>query len=223
MKTSARAAAACALAALFGLAVLLAAAPPFQILTTYLPLPQAGKQYQAQLKAIGGQPPYRWAITQGRLPAGLSLNASSGKISGLPRRSGGFRLLVAVSDSSQPPLTERRLLPAGKGPPLVMQWTQTPQVAGQKLHGAIEVKNQSGGTLRLTVIAVAVNQQHKAFSLRYAHVKLDNGKSTGALPFATFLPPGTYTVHVDAVGAVSASVIYRQRLELPGFRIPGGL
>lgn len=203
-------------------AVALAAQQPFQILTTHLPVPKQGESYKVQLQATGGNPPYTWRVAQGTLPEGLSLDPESGAISGLPRTGEPFSVLIAVTDSSQPPLEETRLLPSSASAPLTLQWTEKPQVSGQDLTGALEVRNNCGQTIRLTVIVVAVaNDTHKAFSLRYTHQELTNQQSTGTLPFTVFLPPGAYTINVDAVGEVSKDVIYRQHQEVTGLQVPG--
>ncbi len=54
------------------------------ITTTTLPNGAEGQSYSTILAATGGVPPYRWSITSGSLPTGLSLNGSTGAISGTP-------------------------------------------------------------------------------------------------------------------------------------------
>lgn len=54
------------------------------ITTTSLPDGVEGTPYSATLEAAGGSAPYSWAVTSGSLPAGLSLNPSTGTISGTP-------------------------------------------------------------------------------------------------------------------------------------------
>jgi large repetitive protein len=57
--------------------------------------------YSVGLSASGGLPPYTWSITAGALPAGLSLNTSTGLISGTPTTIGGpVNFTVTVTDSS---------------------------------------------------------------------------------------------------------------------------
>jgi Putative Ig domain len=53
-----------------------------QITSTTLPAAMVGSSYSAALTAQGGQQPFTWAATG--LPAGLSLNATTGVISGRP-------------------------------------------------------------------------------------------------------------------------------------------
>lgn len=51
--------------------------------TVPLPTAAAGVSYSTILNAVGGTPPYTWAIAEGTLPAGLTFS-SSGTISGTP-------------------------------------------------------------------------------------------------------------------------------------------
>lgn len=59
-----------------------------------------GTPYTAQVDASGGIPPYSYAVTTGALPAGLSLNASTGEITGTPTTAAtGVSFTVTVTDS----------------------------------------------------------------------------------------------------------------------------
>ncbi|MHC4714188.1 MAG: putative Ig domain-containing protein [Planctomycetota bacterium] len=49
---------------------------------------QIGVAYSQTLGATGGVTPYSWSIVSGSLPAGLSLNSSTGEISGTPTTGG---------------------------------------------------------------------------------------------------------------------------------------
>lgn len=66
------------------------------------PLPDAtvGTPYTAQVDASGGIPPYTYAVTTGALPAGVSLNAGTGEITGTPTTAAtGVSFTVTVTDS----------------------------------------------------------------------------------------------------------------------------
>jgi hypothetical protein len=77
-----------------------------QITNTSLPNGNPGVSYNATtLAATGGFTPYSWTITQGALPNGLTLNATSGVISGTPTGAGTSSFTVQVSDSETPAAT----------------------------------------------------------------------------------------------------------------------
>src|SRR5438067_753216 len=58
-----------------------------------------GQAFASNLQIRGGWPPYRFWIMQGALPLGLSLNTSTGIISGVPAVSGTFTFTVGATDS----------------------------------------------------------------------------------------------------------------------------
>lgn len=78
--------------------------PTLQITTTSLPNGSSGVYYSDTLAATGGVPPYTWMITQGSLPGGLTLNATSGVISGTPSGTGTSSFGVEATDSESPAL-----------------------------------------------------------------------------------------------------------------------
>jgi hypothetical protein len=76
--------------------------PALQITTTSLSNSSVGLAYSATLGASGGFPAYTWSITQGNLPSGLGLNATSGVISGMPTGAGTSTFTVKVTDNGTP-------------------------------------------------------------------------------------------------------------------------
>ena len=78
------------------------AVPPLSITSSSLPNGQIGTAYSTTLAATGGIAPYSWSVTSGALPAGLSLNASSGAITGTPTAAGSnMALTFQVADSEK--------------------------------------------------------------------------------------------------------------------------
>src|SRR6185437_888443 len=69
------------------------------VTTTSLPGALVGSAYSTTLAATGGSTPYTWAVTSGTLPAGLSLAASTGVISGTPTTAATSSFTVKVTDS----------------------------------------------------------------------------------------------------------------------------
>ena len=75
---------------------------PLMINTASLPAATADVSYSAKLAAAGGIKPYTWSVTNGALPAGLSLDLATGAISGKPTAPGTAILRVNVSDAEKP-------------------------------------------------------------------------------------------------------------------------
>ena len=62
---------------------------------------EVGAFYSSNLMPIGGIPPYTYSIISGSLPPGLSLNPSTGAITGIPTQAGTASFTAQVVDSSQ--------------------------------------------------------------------------------------------------------------------------
>jgi len=68
------------------------------VTTTSLPAGVMGGAYSQTLASAGGTAPIIWSVSDGSLPAGLSLGASSGKISGTPNAAGTSSFTVTATD-----------------------------------------------------------------------------------------------------------------------------
>ncbi len=123
------------------LSITIVAAP---IITTASPLPngETGVSYLQNLAVAGGISPFSWTVTSGSLPAGLSLNPSTGAISGTPNTAGGpTTVTIKVKDNlgannskamsitiiAAPAITTASSLPNGQ---TGMAYSQTLAVSG---------------------------------------------------------------------------------------------
>jgi uncharacterized repeat protein (TIGR03803 family) len=79
--------------------------PPMTATTSSLPDGVAGVAYSQTLTEQNGLAPFTWTVTSGTLPAGLTLNASSGAITGTPTQPGVSSFTVQVTDSESVPAT----------------------------------------------------------------------------------------------------------------------
>jgi hypothetical protein len=60
---------------------------------------QVGVAYSSKMTASGGVPPYTFALVGGALPPGLTLNTSTGAITGKPTAPGTYTFQIQVTDS----------------------------------------------------------------------------------------------------------------------------
>jgi formylglycine-generating enzyme required for sulfatase activity len=83
---------------------ILSVLPAFAWVTdSVLPGGKAGTAYSQNLTVSGGKSPYTFATKNGStLPAGLTLNATTRRISGTPTASGNFSFTITARDSASP-------------------------------------------------------------------------------------------------------------------------
>ncbi len=180
--------------------------------TQTLPKALTGDPYQFLLQARGGITPFRWRVSSGSLPAGITLRPD-GLLDGVAREPGEFRFVVTVSDSGVPVLERNQELVLQVLAPLFAQWSHYPRVVGARIEGSVKVSNQTGSDFDLTFIVVAVNEHGRATALGYQHFTLKVGTTEMEIPFGETLPSGSYQVNVDVVGEVpTEGKIYRARL-----------
>jgi hypothetical protein len=125
---------------------------PLVITTSSLPSGTVNAGYSATLMASGGVTPYAWSIASGNLPSGLTLNSSTGGISGTPTAAGTFAFTAQVSDSQTPTVTNTRQLsitinPASVAPPNI---TTTSLPGGRRFVAYSQTLQATGGVTPYT-------------------------------------------------------------------------
>jgi putative Ig domain-containing protein/immunoglobulin I-set domain protein/IPT/TIG domain-containing protein len=116
-----------------------------QITPSGLPNGQVGAPFQTTITGNGGVTPYTWAVT-GALPAGLSMNASSGAIAGTPTQSGTFAFTIVLTDSAQQTAQKSSsitILAAGVQPLSISTTTLPNPITGQAYSATLQA---TGGT-----------------------------------------------------------------------------
>lgn len=75
-------------------------APALKISTLVVPAGVVAQSYITSLAGTGGLPPYRWSVASGTMPAGLTLNPTTGLLSGRPTTAGNYSFTVKLEDAS---------------------------------------------------------------------------------------------------------------------------
>jgi len=102
------------------------------------PSGQAAVAYSDALSVTGGTGPFTWAVSSGSLPSGLTLNSSTGVLSGTPAAAGLYTFTVKVTDAKGLTATQSLSMTITVGP-LVINATANNSTVAQ------------GGTLGYTV------------------------------------------------------------------------
>lgn len=118
--------------------------PQLSFSITSLPDAAVGIAYDAIASVSGGLAPYTWSISSGSLPPGLSLNSSTGSITGTPTVAGSFGLGLKVTDSSAPQQTAKFFSGINVYPQLMITSTSLPDGAVGSPYNA--TLTASGGT-----------------------------------------------------------------------------
>jgi hypothetical protein len=61
---------------------------------------EAGAGYRHQLTVTGGIAPHEWAVTDGDLPDGLTLDPATGTLAGVPAETGDYEFTVQATDTA---------------------------------------------------------------------------------------------------------------------------
>jgi len=70
------------------------------------PAGEAGAAYSSTPTATGGTTPYTWSVNAGTLPAGITLDAKTGILSGTPAKAGTSSFTIQVTDAKARPATQ---------------------------------------------------------------------------------------------------------------------
>ncbi len=83
-----------------GTYTLTTSAPTISVSPSTLPTPVIGTAYSQTVSGSGGTAPYTFAVVAGSLPTGLSLNTSTGVVSGTPTAGGAYGFTIKATDAN---------------------------------------------------------------------------------------------------------------------------
>jgi hypothetical protein len=126
------------------------------VTTTILPDLIVNAPYDATLSAVNGVPPYQWSVQAPGLPPGLTLNPSTGEITGAytnPIIQWSYSLVFQVADSSPAPTSSTRTLTLKLAKQLQLSPTNFPDATlRQQYYGSVYI---DGGTMPFAATLVS--------------------------------------------------------------------
>ncbi|MCC7646669.1 Ig domain-containing protein, partial [Janthinobacterium sp. EB271-G4-3-1] len=165
--------------------------PTVSLTPASLPNATAETPYSATVTAAGGTAPYAYSVSAGSLPAGLSLNTTTGVLSGTANVAGSFSFSLRASDSS-----------TGVGAPFSATNSYTLTIAAA-------VITLTPGTLPAAATATAYSQQLTAaggvgpyaYTVTSGSLPAGLTLSSGGLLSGTPTEAGSFTLTVQAQDA----------------------
>ncbi len=146
--------------------------------------------------ATQGTSPYSYALTSGVLPTGLTLNATTGAISGTPLAgtAGSYAVTVTATDSANFPLTGKVAFTVTVAGGLVVSTSTASPIAatyGTAAPSATTI-SASGGAYPYT------------FTIASAPLGMTINTNTGVIGVSALTPAGTYNLQITATDSATS-------------------
>ena len=152
--------------------------------------------------ATEGTSPYRYALTSGVLPSGLTLNSGTGAITGTPaaRTAGSYVVTVTATDSASTPVTGSVTFTLNVAGGLVMNSSNTPPFNSTfgTANASVTTITATGGTTPYTYAITAPASLPTGMTIN---------SSTGVVGITAATPGGTYHVTVTATDSTSGTAL----------------
>jgi hypothetical protein len=154
---------------------------------------QVGQAYSQTNADAGGTSPYTYSLSAGTLPAGTTLNTSTGTVSGTPTTAGAFNYTIEVTDSGSPTAQTATATTSGTiTPPTPTVTAVSPNggapaggtsvtIAGANLTGASAVAFGGNAATQFTVnSATSITATSPAEAAGTVDVTVTTGNGTSA-------------------------------------------
>lgn len=188
------------------LSMTVAAAAAPTIPTTSLASGKVGSAYAQQVLASGGISPYSFSITSGTLPAGLTLTASTGAISGTPTTAGSSTVTVQVSDANSSVASKSLSISIAASGISALSFVNTTLLAGPKGSAYSEAAIATGGVPPYT-FTISAGTLPTGLSISSTSGYITGTPSTSAT--------SSFTVHVADSLSSTATQVYSLKINDP--------
>jgi large repetitive protein len=191
-----------------------------------------GQSYSVTMAVSGGTSPYKWTVGTG-VPAGLSLNGTTGVLSGTPTAAGTFNFAVQVTDSAQ--ATASRTFALTITPPALTITTVPPLFSGTAGVAYAQTFSAAGGTLPyrwsissgdaggLTLDAANGTLQgtpQRVGTFSFTVQVADNAGGTATQAFSVVIAAPQLTITGNSSATAAVGVPYSQRFAATGGTAP---
>ena len=154
----------------------------------------AGEAYAGSVSATGGAGNYAWSVASGTLPAGLTLNSSTGAISGTPSAAGTFTFTVQATDYHSAATQTMTVVINPARPDLVVTsvYGPTSSGGGRKVAVYATVYNRGAGTAPASTVSIYLSNDSSITSadlhLAFASAGSLTSGSSQVVAVSTTLP-----------------------------------
>jgi hypothetical protein len=204
---------------------------PAIVITTSSPLPQGtvGTNYSQTVAATGGSGTYTWAVSVGSLPGGLSLNSTSGLISGQPSTPIAANFTIQATDSNQDTASKQFALTVN---PAIVITTSSPlpqgtvgvnyaqTVAATGGSGtytwAVSVGSLPGGLSLNSTTGLIGGQPSTPIAANFTIQATDTNHATGSKQFALTVNPALLITTTSPLPAATVTMAYSQTFAASG-------
>src|SRR5262245_31272951 len=180
---------------------------PLTITTTALPAGTLGFAYSATLAATGGPPPYTWSIASGALPAGLTLAASTGVISGTPTATGTSNFTVRVTAGAQN-VTKALSITVTQGSLMIWPSNPIPAIVDGGDPGAVELGVKFRSDVAGTITGIRFYKSAANTGTHVGNLWTTAGAKLGTVTFTGETASGWQQMNFATPVAIQANTVY---------------
>jgi hypothetical protein len=209
-----------------------AACTPLTLSPPTLPNGTLGQPYSQTITQTGGTGVINWTVSIGNLPGGLTLNATTGLLSGTPTASGTFNFTIQATDANGCAGTQAYALVIGNCPAITITpntlpngtvgaaYSQTIMATGGTPPYSFNVTTGTlpGGLILNATTGGLAGTPTAAGSVSFAVTATDSGGCTGTLAYTLVINPacGAITINPSLLTHGFVGTAYSQMLTATG-------